>query len=340
MRTVNRRGVSWAVAYGAAVQLALAAGCSSAWPTVQAVGDARFMNGVEQVRSIDVLPIDVQLWTHRKNKRNPVDIAQSFDAAALGIVSGDLAGHGYAVNTLGWDGKFVTPAGALATAMSPDEVAETVYSLSSYGVARHRAGGALLSPHLPHRLGETTGADATLYVGGWAYAGDDDRSGTGKQVAKGLLIAALIAVVVVVVIASAKGGGKGGGGVGGLARGAGRAAHAGVKVAGRMVGGATRVGARAASDIARGMANADINLHIDLDCFGRSSTHYDHYAARPDYYRETVPKTGRSKMLIEMTLVDNRTGHILWHARQRFSASAEKQKHIGRALHGMLETMP
>jgi hypothetical protein len=40
-----------------------------------------------------------------------------------------------------------------------------------------------------------------------------------------------------------------------------------------------------------------------------------------------------------MTLIDNRTGRTLWHARQRFPASPERPGDIQRAVAGITATL-
>jgi hypothetical protein len=45
-------------------------------------------------------------------------------------------------------------------------------------------------------------------------------------------------------------------------------------------------------------------------------------------------------MYLEMTLVDNRTGLALWHARQAFPASADDAAETVRAARTMLSLLP
>jgi hypothetical protein len=84
-----------------------------------------------------------------------------------------------------------------------------------------------------------------------------------------------------------------------------------------------------------------INLEVSPDCFGRADTHAEAYAGRPDYYHQpSSPRAGRSAMLLELTLVDNRTGVILWHARQRFRADPARAGQVQRAVATMLKSVP
>ena len=57
-------------------------------------------------------------------------------------------------------------------------------------------------------------------------------------------------------------------------------------------------------------------------------------------WQREVPHSGTSKMLLELTLVDNRTGHVLWHARQQFRANPAKQADVVEAMLRMLRAMP
>lgn len=337
---------------GLSALLLASVGCGPSWPQARGFTDT----SVSRVRTIDVLPSDVQIWTHSKAKISAPEIAQDFDGQVVGLLSGMIARRGYQVAAhVDWNGRYLSKRGLEAQAMEPQQVAETAFALSGYGVALERTdlGTADVPPHLPHRLGEVTGSDATLYVGGWAYAGKDGMS-TGSKVLLGVGIA-LVAVVVVVAVIAALDGKGGGGGLGGLGKGVAKGV-AGVgkgaaKVAGRAVGGIGRVAVHAArgttrvmAHMAKGMANSNIQIHIDadaIDCFGRADTHVDWYAGRPDYYeQQATPKKGRSASLIEMTLVDNRRGVVLWHARQRFPGNPSKPEQVDKMLKSLVASLP
>jgi hypothetical protein len=45
-------------------------------------------------------------------------------------------------------------------------------------------------------------------------------------------------------------------------------------------------------------------------------------------------------MYLEMTLVDNRTGMPIWHARQAFPAGADRPQDVDRAARVMLASLP
>lgn len=316
--------------------------CGPSWPGVRATAD----RSVSEIRTIDVLPADVQIWTHDKARTSPAEIAERFDGQVVGTLTGLLARRGYQVGAqVDWHGRYLSARGLETQAMSPRQVAETAFALSSYGVARARAGAHPVVPHLPHRLGDSTGSDATLYVGGWAYAGKDGMS-TEKKVLIGVGVVLIVAIIVVAVLSDGKVGG-----LGGVGKGVAKVGKGTAKVAGRVVGGVGRVALHAArgttrvmAEMAKGMANANVNIHINadsVDCFGRRDTHVDWYSGRPDYYEQpSTPKKGRSISEIEMTLVDNRRGVVLWHARQRFPGNPAKPGQVRRMLESLVATLP
>jgi len=84
-----------------------------------------------------------------------------------------------------------------------------------------------------------------------------------------------------------------------------------------------------------------MNMTLDvMDAMARTGTHVEIYAGRPDYYRSRAPHKGRSAMLLEMTLVDNRSGRVLWHARQRFPASPARPEQVEKAVKRLLAALP
>ena len=333
----------WLVGFTAAVNLALGA-CSSSWPSrVTAQTDQRFTERAMVVRTVDVLPMDVQLWTYPGNTESPDALQEQLTVSTRGSIEAAMATRGYRVEShIGWAGDYVAPSGEHRSAMSADALAATMYSMSGYGQAMASADQGLLVPFLPARLGASTGSDATLYVGGWSYVGEDSESSTGGKVAKGILIGALIAIVIIIVIIAAR---EGGGGGGGVASGVGKAAASAGKVAVKATATLARAAGKMTGDVLLDVARAGADVTEGLvrggDAFGHSSTHIDFYYDRPDYYAQpTSPKKGKSQTYLEMTLVDNHTGQVLWHARQRFPASARKPAQIQRAVTNMLATLP
>jgi hypothetical protein len=281
------------------------------------------------------------VWT-LPGHRDAFAVAGELHGTLAGLVATELARRGYEpAAQIDSSGLYVDAQGATRAAMPADDVARTNYSLSGYGRAQSRVEGELLPPYLPARLGAATGSDATLYVGGWAFAGQDKKSNKAGKVIGTILIVALIAVVIVAIAAGTKGG-KGGGGVGKVAAGAGRAAVGVARVAGRMAGRvawtAARTAGRVGLEIARDPQLFRFTLET-LDEMARAGTHVAIYSGRPDYYAEG-PRRGRSALFLEMTLVDNHTGRVLWHARQRFPASPEQPAQVKRAVARVMATLP
>ncbi|HUS64283.1 MAG TPA: hypothetical protein VMZ28_07055 [Kofleriaceae bacterium] len=327
------------------VSLALAAaacGGGPRWPAAAtAVVDSSFAGARRPVATVDVLPVDLQVWASPGTERNPEELSGALQVSVSGMVAAELASRGYQVTSqMDWDGTYVAPDGAVEHAMSEEQIAQTAYSLSGFGEAQRQVQGRILVPFLPVRLGGATGAEATLYVGGWAYAGKDRKgSSTAAKVAKGILIG--VAIVAVVAIAIAARDGKAGEALGAVAEGTAKAASGAVQVAGRVLTGVAKVGLHAGKMVLRsGPDVLDASLEV-ADAFGHSHTHFDVYAARPDYYGSgAAPRSGRSAMQLEMTLVDNRTGRVLWHSRQRFPARPEKPKDVERAVGTLLAALP
>lgn len=324
---------------------ALLAACGPSWPTVHSMADPSFASGGpgSAVGTVDVLPIDLQVWTSPDAEKSADELSGALDEMIGGQVAARLGERGYqVVAQIDWDGRYVAPDGATHNAMPEPEVGAVAYALSGYGEAQRKVKDGLLVPFLPARLGQETHSDATLYVGGWAFAGKDRGMSTGAKVALGVFAVAIVAVVVVAAIAGAKDGGGDGVGkvLGGAAQGVGKAAGATARVAFHAVKPITRAGVRLTAAMARSSSNmVDVSLEV-LDAMGRSDTHIEIYSGRPDYYRSSAPHKGRSAMLLEMTLVDNRSGRVLWHARQRFPASPAKPEQVEKAVKRLLAALP
>ena len=324
---------------------ALVAGCGPKWPTVHSVADPSFAGGGPgtAVGTVDILPIDMQVWSSPQAEKSPAELAGALDEMIGGQVAARLAEGGYEVVAhMRWDGRYVGPDGSLRSAMPEPELGAVAYSLSGYGEAQRKTQGGLLVPYLPARLGQQTGSDATLYVGGWAYAGKDGGMSTGAKVALGVFAVALVAVVVVAAIAGAKDSGGDGIGkaLGGAASGVGRVAGSAARVAVHAVKPITRAGVRLTAAMVRSSPHM-MNMTFDvMEAMARSGTHIEIYGGRPNYYRSSAPHKGRSAMLLEMTLIDNRTGRVLWHARERFPASPAKPQQVEKAVKRLLAALP
>ena len=333
--------------------LSMSLGCSTSWPKARSVSDPRFATGARAVRTVDILPMDLQVWTYRGARHDPQAVAAGLDSIATAMVRTELAQRGYDIRaTMDWDGLY-RDGSTTRLAMEPDALAATTLSLSTFGAAQAKSPrGQVLVPHLPVPLGTATRSDATLYVGGWAYSGKDKSStNKGAKVAVGVLVGVLVVGVIILAIAGGKGGGGGLKGVGKAAGGAAKGVAKAASGAIRATGGFGRVAGRLVSTGARGIMRAGVTIGrhgpriaVDtLDAFGRSGfdTHLHYERQRVDYAQQpSSPRKGRSAMLVEMTLIDNRTGRALWHARKRFPASPRKAKQVHKAVRRLMATFP
>lgn len=290
------------------------------------------------VQSIDILPLDLEVWTHAGFPRDADDVRLSAESRIVGLATETFYRRGYSVGAvMDWNGTYVASDGTPRVALGPADLLATVDSLASYGTAVADS-QQLPAPFLPTRLGSQTGADATLYVGGWGFVGKEPDRGAlvGKIVVGTILVVGIVAIAVV----ASKGGkhldplGKA---VGGAAR--------GVAVAARSVGRtALRATMRAGSamiEVGRAAAHAGDGVELVLDAMGRSSTHIQLVSGRPEWSSApTTPRSGRPRMYLEMTLVDNRTGVVLWHAHQQFPANAARPTDVVKATRTLLASLP
>lgn len=298
----------------------LTTGCAGGrpWP-VTPVGLSTPFATSGEIASIDVLPLDLQMWGESGVEGQLPDLRAAAEVNIMSVALDALARRSYSVGaTIDWNGDFDG-----GNALSKDDLLATVGSLARYGATAARHPGELPVPFLPARLGAATGSDATLYIGGWAYV-TEPRESTGAKVAKGILIAVLIVGVIAVVAALASkkssGGGRGGGSrVPDLGRGRTRPSF---------------TASRGAAHVHRTRSIAPV-----LDAFGHVAINI---AATSDWGEDpTLPREGgEPRMYLEMTLVDNRTGLALWHARQTFPASAASAADTARVAHTMLTQLP
>jgi hypothetical protein len=297
--------VAWSLAFVAA----MGAGCAGRqWPTVTAQASQRFISQERVVQSIDLLPVDLEVWTWDGNPKmeQPGALEHAAENIAVlvsGAVTNELARHGYGIGaSIDADGSYDGKDGLRGQALEPDALDATVTSLSSYGLAVQQQRRGLLVPYLPARLGVQTGSDATLYVGGWAYVGEgnpDGDSNVAEGILIGLAVVAVAAVVVVGVHELSKGKGVGGA-VSGVGRAAASAGGAAVRVVGRVGGGLAKAGvglARAGGHLARGVVRAAPTMLEVADAFGRTATHLQigiqinngYYGGSPAYAASRPP---------------------------------------------------
>jgi hypothetical protein len=235
------------------------------------------------------MPINVGVAAYPGSPDPPEQIAMRFDGQMRAGLAQEVARHGYQLTSDAGDALFTR-----------EELVGTAQAFAEYGREQGTA-RALLSPNLPARLGRG-GADATLFVGGFAYAGEDGGVSAG-EVAKWVFIGIFIVVVVVVVAVIAKRSGGGGGGGGGKPSVASVARTTPVVVA------------------PRGFGSGGVDLAFPL----------------------MLPEDGQdapSRMWLQITLVDNRTGETLWHTQADFAASPANDDNVKEAVTRLLMTLP
>jgi hypothetical protein len=309
----------------------LATGCTAdrPWPRQPVAVTTQAFAHQAEIATIDVLPLDLQMWGEPDYHGDLDSVRSGAEVNIMNVALDALAKRNYAVGAMiDWNGDY--PGG---NALSKNELIATVGSLGHYGAAVAEHPGELPVPFLPARLGTTTGADATLYVGGWSYVAKH-RDSTGDQIVEGIVIGLLVISVVAIIAMVSKssksshGGGGGGGGHGG--GGGGGGSHGGFSAA-RGVGhvhgaGAFHHGPGATEQI--------------IDAFGRAAV--DVALTSADWGEDPdLPHSGAdSQMYLEMTLVDNHTGLALWHAHQVFPASAASAADTARVARTMLAQLP
>src|SRR5262245_3375941 len=157
------------------------------WPThaVSATDPA-----IAQATTVHILPLDVAVWTGPGVATSGEAIRGQLEQRVLNVALATLAQRSYGINaTIDWNGQ-----SSGVDVMPRQALAATIGALAHYG-----ENGA--APQLPEKLGATTGADATLYVGGWALVAPPQESEASKvagEVATALVVVAAVALVAVV----------------------------------------------------------------------------------------------------------------------------------------------
>lgn len=315
-------------------------GCSASWPRVTSVSDARF--GSSAPSSIDLLPVDLEVWVQPGLQEDAEQTRLAAENRVIGAAAEVLYRHGHQVGAiLGWQGSYVGAGGQEVTVMEPATLLATVDSLASYGTAMALTPSEMPVPYLPARLGERTGSEATLYIGGWGFVGRK-RDSTGEAVLKAVVVGIVLIGVVAIVAAISKksdslgkvfdGVGQGAGRVVKMAASAGRVALRAAAQAGTAVVDLGRVGVDVTMDVVQQLPD---------DAFGRSETHRNLVSGRPEWSQAKDARvSGASALYLEMTLVDNATGLVRWHAHQQFPANPKNGKQVARAVASMLAAMP
>jgi hypothetical protein len=319
----------------------LGSGCSSSWPRVTAISDARFASWVPPA-TIDILPVDLEVWTQPDVREDADQVRQLAESRIIGASTEILYRRGYAIGgMIDWNGMYVAGSGGLVQALEPRLLLQTVDSLAAYGSAMEVTPKEMPVPFLPARLGEQTGSDATLYVGGWGFVGRPESS-VGDAILKGVVIGIVVIGVVVIAAAISKHSDGLGKALDGAARGAGRAVSV-LSSAGRLAMRAALKAGSAMVDLARVGVDLTIDVvtSVPVDAFGRSETHLNLVSGRPEWSAApNARRSGSSAMYLEMTLVDNHTGLVRWHAHQRFPANPKSGRDVAHAVGSMLASLP
>lgn len=339
-------------------------GCASrAWPSAgSSVTDPTFASRDRGVVTVDVLPLDLAVWTETGVTASPAELRARAEARIMNTALDALARGAYGVDAMiGWNGE----ASGMIVLPRADLIA-TATALAGYGAAVEHQPGTLPAPPLPVKLGQATGSDATLYVGGWAYVAAP-RQSTGSKVAEGIAIAivavAVIGIVIAIAVAakdsSSSSSKKSGGGAksrGGATirdhraepgfanrdhRGKSpwtrdhRRRDPGSTIRDHRAGTTPSVRDHRATQAPRGRAN----VAVDLSWMSEGDTEVDFgpswraQSPRPDLDKD-------SRLYLEMTLIDNRTGLVLWHTHQAFPANAAKPGEVERAARVLLSSLP
>jgi hypothetical protein len=302
------------------------------------------MPQVRRAATVDVLPIDVDVRTEEGFPVTPEAVRDGASYRLMAAAVDTLQQRRYAIGGLIDRNGEVSGRGAV---MKRVDVERTMAALAAYGSTRiGEAASDLPDPSLPARLGQVSGADATLYLGGWAYVARP-RTTTGTQVAEGIAIGIVsVAAIAIVVLAltSSKGHGGGGGSHGGGGGGGGSSFHDHRGGDGGGGGGPSFHDHRDGGgdgpsfyDHRGGGGAPHVRVEVPNDLSEGTGVDAPEHPGWPD----DVPVMGeQSQMYVEMTLVDNATGAVLWHAHQRFPASAASEHDLARVARTLLASLP
>ncbi|HEX3762065.1 MAG TPA: hypothetical protein VHW23_25365 [Kofleriaceae bacterium] len=282
------------------------------------------------ITTVDVLPLDLQAWAEQGYGGDLEQVRSSGEASLMNQALDTLGARHYQVGAqIDWNGN--SPAG---TAMSREDLLATLGALAPYGDAVDDHPQPLPAPYLPARLGATTGADATLYLGGWAYVArprqDDD---VGQAILIALAVITVVAIVAIALSHDHKSHDHHGRDH--------RSSHAGGSTASTVRSGPASSG-RVAHDVHRTDLHP-VGLHRAAraaDAFGRLAVDID--LSAPDWSDDDeLPHEGEQPQLyLEATLIDNRTGLVVWHAHQTFPAQLGSRDDTARAMRTLLAQLP
>jgi hypothetical protein len=333
--------------------LALAAICNGCGlPQVQPRMAPDFAGGQTRVRTVAVLPVDLTVQIGNQGPRS-VETVQleraTLDAVHRGLGAA-LARRGYQVTAV------VEPNGASAdprtpgwrTLIHPKDLA--ALRIDIHQVTAPFAGPGLIetrvSADLTRYLGQNTGADASLYVRGWAYVAPSNAGRIALQVVLGVLIVLVVLGILVILLGSK--GKSSGPRLGKIFSSPARVAAFGVAATGRA---ALRVGPYIA-------VAAAVHHHERVHCYTcpppPPPEPYEYIDIQPPPpppppFAEPPPPvlTVRAgpppsdhEVGLAVSLVHNQTGRVLWHAGQRFPVKVKGGTDLDALVEHFLKSLP
>jgi hypothetical protein len=312
-------------------------GCAPTLPSVRPTSSARLIEK-PSLRTITVLPIDLAMEAEQPVGTVSPEASYYQSGRALPVIADAVhqlvARHGWAQNDLAWDGT--VPAGVdgaerrvVIDAMGLANLVDWLVQFG-YAVLAGQASAAEEPSITPLPLD----SDATLFVGGYAHLREDKphRIVVAEQAAIGVLIAVAIVGIVALLLAS-RGGIKLPGFGGGASEAALRALTFPVVVGTKLA----IASARTAVDVARLLppghihgpgCNVYLGIHAGIA-----------YAPRPGPELQGEAKHA-NVLALGATLVENRTGRILWTAAQPMAIDPVDGKELKQAIDHLLADLP
>jgi hypothetical protein len=148
--------------------------------------------------TVDLLPLDLEVWTEAGYNANVEQLRSDAETHITNAALAALTSHAYGIGAvIDWNGDY-----SGGHAIEHDTLRATIATLARYG---SNIPDTLPSPHLPTTLGAMTGADATLYIGGWSFVANH-RESTADKIAEGIAYALVIVAVIAVVAAISESG--------------------------------------------------------------------------------------------------------------------------------------
>jgi hypothetical protein len=281
------------------------------------------------------MPVD--LAVEAEEPVGTVSTEASFRTAgvAMPVIDGALhdvlRARGFSAATLAWDGSAAGPDGARTQLIDSQGVANLADWLLGFGygvLSGQRDARASFVPPLP------LASDATVFVGGYAHLHEDRPY--RSRVARGVVIGVLVAVAIVgviAVIAASKGDVKFphlGASVGEAAL---RALTFPVLVGAQLALDATRVAVDVATRLPPGhvhgwACNPFLGVHAGIA-----------YAPRPGPELRGEARNA-NVLALSATLVENRSGRILWTAAQPMEIDPLDEKEVRYAVRHLLAGLP